>query len=232
VQLAGRADVGVGGLDPNDFDALRDAYPGGEDVDVRGAPGYRFGSAADGFGTFTLLVPMGRATLMLTVSSSDPALATDALSLQLAEAALAGGASGSSGSGQATPGSAAATPETSFCAHLTSEDVSAAIGIEVQLLPNQTIPWSCGWVGGDVAVEINQLDAATIEGLAADFGGVAVEGLPFQAWWASEHDLLHVLSGDVAFHVFMASDDMLDEADARTRAIALAEVFLASRGGG
>jgi hypothetical protein len=226
-------------LAADSLDALRASFPGGEDVEVGGAPAYRFGSASPELGTETLILPLGPQTLTLTVSTTDPDVEVEAAAHLLAEAALAGGATGSSPASSTSPGSLSASPGPAaslavgaWCEGLTAEAVSAAVGVEVTALPNQTIEGSCGWIGGpigeEIAVEINRLDASTLEDLAASFGGTPVDGLPFAAWWAPEFEVLHALAGDTAFHVYIASGGLLDEADAKARAIALAQAFVAS----
>ena len=227
-------------LDPSGLDALRATYPGGEDVEVGGGPAYLVSSSSPEFSLDTVLVPLGERTLSLTVSSSDPAVDVDAVTLQLAEAALSGVGSTSSAAGAAaSPGPSVAVPAAvaspaagGWCDGLTAEAVSAAVGVGVTALPNATIEGSCGWIGGpvgeEIAIEVNRLDASSIEDLAAGFGGMPVDGLPFTAWWASDFDVLHVLAEDLAFHVALASGGLLDDADAQARAIAVAEAFVAS----
>jgi hypothetical protein len=220
-------------LAPDSLDALRASYPGGGDVEVGGVTAYRFGSSSPDFSVESLILPVGEQTMTLTVSSSDPDLAVDAAARQLAEAAVSGAGTSTSSTGAgASPVPVASVASEAWCQGLTAVAVSAAVGVEVTALRNQTVEGSCGWIGGpsgeEIAIEINRLDASTIEGLATDFGGTPVEGLSFTAWWASEYDILHALAGDTAFHVYIASGSLLDDADAKARAVAVAQAFVDS----
>ena len=219
-------------IDAGGFDGLVASYPGGEDVDVGDVRAYRFGSADPGFSLSTVIAPMGERAIMLTVASSDPDVDAGAVALELAETALAGG-------GAATPAStsdASRAPEPptgvdDWCQPITAAEVSAAIGVEVTMVPNETVAGSCGWIGGpsgqEIAIELNRLDASTIESIAASFGGAPVEGLADGAWWSADWGVLHVLAGDVAFHVAVASGPEIDAAAKQAMAVSVAEAFLA-----
>jgi hypothetical protein len=222
-------------VDASGFDALVTSYPGGEDEDVGDARGYQFGSAGDGFSQASVIAPLGERALMLTVASTDPDVDASGTALALATAALGGDGAGpaQAGSGSAEP---AATPAfVLWCDGFTEEEVSNAIGRQVTASPNTTIADSCAWISGtdgpQVGIELNRLDAATIADLAASFGGTPVEELVPEpadaAWWAADYDVLHVLAGDVAFHVFIGSGGEMDDTTARAMAMAVAAAFLA-----
>jgi hypothetical protein len=221
-------------VDPSGMDSLVASWPGGEDVDLGGTRGYHLGSAGDGFSQATVIAPLRDSAVMLTVASSDPEVDASTAALALTEAALSGGTSADPAAGSSTEPSPVSTFAL-WCDGFTEEEVSDAIGMPVTATPNQSIAFSCGWISGpdgtQVAIELNQLDAATIADLAASFGGAEVEELMPEpadgAWWAADYDVLHVLAHDVAFHVFIGSDGSLDDAGARAMAIAVAEAFLA-----
>jgi hypothetical protein len=220
-------------IDPAGMDGLVTSWPGGEEVDLAGTRAYHLGSASDGFSQAMVITSLGGPAVMLTVASSDPDVDASTAAMALTEAALGAG----SGTAPADGGSAEPTPASTFvlwCDGFTAEEVSDAVGVPVTATPNQSIAYSCGWISGpegtQVAIELNQLDAATIADLAAGFAGVEVEELVPEpadgAWWAADYNVLHVLADDVAFHVFIGSDG-LDDAAARMMAISVAAAFLA-----
>ena len=181
-----------------DLAEVRGWYPDGQDVTVGGEPGFMYTAQLPDSSQAALSVDLGAETATLSIISPDPSFDAAGAATNLFDTAIQRGL---------TPGPEP-SPGPSPCSFLTSEEVSAAMGLDVQFeaLDYDT---ACSYFGGEgdqgIDVLVSAEDADTVGFAAEAVGATAIEGMGDEAWWSPDLDTLYARKGDSAFSVFVSS---------------------------